>query len=287
MKNVFFTSLILLFVSSVVAQDGDFHLDKEYKMNKTGTIDLSSSDAKVFITGSNRNSVHVKIDRAVTTKGWAWGGEDFRVDVEESDGDLRIRERQRGSTIGVVGYYRETYKIEIEAPEGVTLTVRGDDGDYYIKNINGSISLSLDDADAELSDCNGSKFRFRLDDGDLRMNKGKGSIDIDADDADVEIYQGQFSAITAEFDDGDLIIETSLTDNGEYYFNSQDGLISLSITGGGGQFDIRHDEAHVMTMGDFKTSHDSENHTVVSLASGSAKVTVRADDARVKLSSNK
>lgn len=283
MKNLIFTFVTLLFVSTVFGQDGGFHLDKEYKINKSGLIDLSSSDAKVFITGSTRSTAHVKIDRKITSKGWTWGDENFRVDVAEENGNLSIEEKQGSARVSIVGYYNEEYKIELEVPEGVSLKVRGDDGDYYIKNINGSILLNLDDADAELAGCKGDNFEFRLDDGDIRMDQGKGKLEIVGDDADVEIYKANFSSIRADIDDGDLIIETSLADNGDYFIESQDGTISLNITGGGGEFDIRHDDANVITEGDFKTLEESENETRVSLASGSAKVTVKADDARVKL----
>jgi len=283
MKNLIFTFVTLLFVSAVFAQEGGFHLDKEYKVSKTGLIDLTSSDARVFITGSTRSTAHVKIDRKITSKGWTWGEEDFRVEVEEENGNLSIEEKRGSAHVSVVGYYNEEYKIEIEAPEGVSLKVRGDDGDYYIKNINGSIVLILDDADAELASCKGDNFEFRLDDGDIRMDEGKGKLEIVGDDTDVEIYKANFSSIRADIDDGDLIIETSLADNGEYFIESQDGTIALNITGGGGEFEIRHDDAYVSTEGNFKILEKSENETRVSLANGSAKVTVRADDARVKL----
>jgi hypothetical protein len=74
-----FSAFCLSFIA--YCQDGDFHLDKTYKASKTGTIDLRSSDAKVFITGSDRSDVHVKIDRKITTKGMVWGGKDFTVEV--------------------------------------------------------------------------------------------------------------------------------------------------------------------------------------------------------------
>jgi hypothetical protein len=281
----FFSCLLALIAFTAAAQNGDFHLDKEFNIRNGGTIDLATSDGKVFITGSKRTNVHVKIDRNVTVKGWGSSSEDFRVDVEETSGDLRIRERQSRTEIAI-GYYKEEYRVEIEAPEGVSLTIRGDDGDYYIKNINGSISASTDDADVELSGCKGDRFSFRLDDGDLRMDSGKGSLDIDIDDADVNIRNGQFTSIHAESDDGDLIIETSLSNQGEYMFRSQDGLVSLNITAGGGDFDIHHDDGHVQTQGDFKLTYESENRTRLSLANGSAKVTVRGDDARVRLAAN-
>jgi len=183
-----------------------------------------------------------------------------------------------------VGYYHEEYRIEIAAPEGISLTVRGDDGDYYIKNINGNIQMSLDDADAELSGCKGKDFSFRIDDGDIRMDGGNGNLEVIADDADVEISNATFRSIEANVDDGDLIIETSLVDQGQYYFESQDGLISLNITKGGGEFDIRHDDGHVTTDSNFKVLNESDDRTTVTLAQGSARVKVRADDARVKLS---
>lgn len=284
MKNIY----ILLFafaVNTVVAQDGEFHLDQVYKIDKTGTIELSSTDAKVFVTGSLRPDVHVKIDRKVTMKGWYSSKEEFNVEIEPDNGNLRIREHQQSFQTGVVSYYKEEYTIEIQAPEGVSLTVRGDDGDYYIKNVNGAISLSLDDADVELADCKGDRFSFKVDDGDIRMDKGRGTLEINADDADVEIYHAQFNSIYADVDDGDLIIETSLASKGVYQFKSQDGSIALNITGGGGDFEIRHDDGHVSTSGGFKTIHESEDETRVTLGNGSAKVTVRADDASVKLSS--
>jgi hypothetical protein len=270
-------------LSTVTAQDGEFHLDKVYTISKNGTIDLSSSDARVFITGSLRPDAHVKIDRKVVTKGLYSSREEFRVEVEPGNGNLKIKEYQNSVQNGIISYHSEEYRIVIEAPEGVSLTIRGDDGDYYIKNVNGAISMSIDDADAELADCKGNTFSFRIDDGDIRMDKGNGSLEIDADDADVEIYNATFTSIHADADDGDLVIETSLANNGDYDFTTQDGMVSLNITGGGGEFDIRHDDGHVITQGIFKTSYESDDRTKLTLANGSARVVVRADDAKVKL----
>ncbi|MBA4057207.1 MAG: hypothetical protein C0490_21015, partial [Marivirga sp.] len=221
MKNLVFTIAASLLVSGVFAQEGGFHLDKEYKIDSKGLLNLSSSDGKVFITGSTRPTAHIKIDRKITTKGWTWGEDNFRVEIREENGNLKIEEKKDASHVAIVGYYNEEYKIEIEVPEGISLKVRGDDGDYYIKNINGSIILNLDDADAELADCKGDNFEFRLDDGDIRMDQGKGKLEVVGDDADVEIYKATFSSIRADIDDGDLIIETSLADNGEYFIESQ------------------------------------------------------------------
>jgi hypothetical protein len=282
--KILYCLLATCFSITAFSQDADYRLDKEYKVDKLGTLDLNSSDAKVFITGSARATVHVKIERIITTKGWTFGdSQQFRVDVSEENGSLKIREKKSGGSVGVVGMYHETYRIDIEAPDGMSLVIHGDDGDYYIKNIHGAVDLSLDDADVELAGCKGNKFKFRMDDGDLKMDQGKGTIEIDGDDTDVKIYNASFTGIQADVDDGDILIETSLDDRGNYYFESQDGLIALTILSGGGEFDIHHDDGQVISNGNFKSIEKSEHASRLVLAGGTAKINMRADDARVKL----
>ncbi|MEK6782901.1 MAG: DUF4097 family beta strand repeat-containing protein [Bacteroidota bacterium] len=286
MKSIL--TLVLLTSSlALIAQtdkNRDFHLDKEYKISNHGLLTLKCSDAKVSINGSERGTAQVKVDREVETKGIVFSGHDeFNVEVEELNGNLDIHENKSYSATGIVGYYYEKYTIKIDLPEGASLVLKGDDGDYLINNIDGSISIDLDDADVELTACSGSDFRFQLDDGDIVMDEGKGKLDIDADDVDVKISNAAFTDIQADIDDGDLVIETSLTDNGTYYINVQDGLIALTVTNGGGKFDIRHDDARVVTEGKFQTIEESENRTRLTLASGNAKVDIRADDARIRL----
>lgn len=283
MKTIL-TLAALVFTVSASAQttkEGDFHLDKEYKLNATGTIKLDASDAKVFIVGSARSTVHVKIDRSLTTKGLTFGEQEFRVDVNEQDGDLSIREYSHGSVSGIVGYYNEKYTINLEVPQGASLIIDGDDGDYFVKSVSGYIELDLDDADIELTNCTGTRFNIKLDDGDLRMDSGRGSLEVDADDADIEIRNASFEKINAQLDDGDFVIETSLAENGSYRVDLQDGLVAMKILGGGGRFDIRHDDAGVST--DFDVVERSENRTIVNTGSGNARVDIRADDARVRL----
>jgi hypothetical protein len=282
MKKATFIPIALL-ITPLFAQHGNFKLDQDYSISKTGTVDLRSSDADVFITGSDRTTAHVKIERTVESKGVVWGDEEFTVKVEEENGDLIIRERQENVRVGVIGYYRENYKIELQVPIGVSLKVQGDDGDYFIKNINGFISLDIDDADAELYSCTGNKFWFRVDDGDILMDGGKGELEIEGDDSDVRIRNAAFTSIEVDMDDGDMKIETSLAANGNYSIHSEDGSIELNITAGGATFDIRHDDARVVTEGNFKSIQKDEDHTRVSLADGSAKVNIRLDDGGVRL----
>lgn len=286
-KLQFTISLIFLLISSSIssikAQDGEFKLDKIYSMDPNGTIDMQTDDAKIKITGTNRKDVHVNIYRKEVTHGWRYNRRDFYVDVEERGGDLFIREEPKTGILISVGYMREEYEIIIEAPEGISLVIKGDDDDYIIRNINGSIFLNIDDGDAELIGCSGNHFEFEIDDGDIEMDEGKGFLYIRADDADVYIQNGKFDDITATLDDGNLIIETSLADNGSYSFRVDDGTIELYISDGGGEFDIRHDDARISSSREFILIEKDENETFLELPNGTARVKVRADDARVRL----
>lgn len=280
------TLLLAAIATTATAQSekfGNYNLDKEFKVGATGTIRLNASDAKVTITGSARSTAHVKIDREVNVKGWTFGEQEFRIDISEEGDNLSIREYKRGSVSGIVGYHSEKYTINIEVPEGVSLEIDGDDGDYFIKSVNGAIELDVDDADVDLIGCKGNFFSVKLDDGDLRMDMGRGELEVDADDADIEIKNANFEKITAEMDDGDFVVETTLAENGNYFVSAQDGLVAMKVLGGGGKFEIRHDDASINAGDGFEFVERSESRTRVATATGSARVEIRADDARVRL----
>ena len=264
-------------------KDRDFHLDKEFNVNLGGQVRLRCSDADVLVVGSSRSTAHVKIDRTVTTRGWVWSDETFSVDISNEDGNLDIRERANGSVSMALGSFQERYTIRLELPLGMSLSVDGDDGNYQISSLHGAIRLDLDDADVVLEKCQGNSFSFRLDDGDVQMDEGRGSLTVDGDDADIRIRNARFASMDVNIDDGDFVVETSLADAGRYIINLQDGLVSLTVTSGGGRFDIRHDDARVTTEGNFNVINRTETRTEVSTTNGSAEVRIQADDARVKL----
>lgn len=260
----------------------DFHLDKEYKISATGTIKLYTHDANVIITGSTRETAHVKIDRVVTTKGWTFGNDTFNVDVVEDAGGLTIKQKAHSYT-GVIGYSSEKYTILLELPATTSLTVHGDDGDYKVKNINGAISFDLDDADVELTDCKGNDFYFNMDDGHVNMNGGSGKLEIKGEDTDVRVTNGTFSSMVTSTDDGHVAIETSLADNGDYRIKAEDGSVTFSVNGGGGKIEVRHEDGHVSADSKFELKRDTDEEKLYTLANGTASVSIQADDARVKL----
>jgi hypothetical protein len=286
MQKIFTSLALLLSVATATAQDDTYQLDKTYPMSPTGTIDLRANDARVTITGSKRKDAHVQVERKVTTKGLTTGKRDFRVEVTTEGGNLKFREFEQGQNIAVAGYIKIDYRITIEAPEGASLQVDGNDGTYIITNVDGKLSLELNDFDARLTGCSGNSFWFRTNDGNLVMDEGRGTLDLDGNDGDVTIRNGRFERIEAKWNDGDIRIATSLTDTGSYRINSQDGSLDLTVTGGGGVFDISHDDARVTRKGNFTALLEEENRTRLQLNGGSAQVRVQVGDAHVRLTAN-
>ncbi|MTI41166.1 DUF4097 family beta strand repeat-containing protein [Fulvivirga lutimaris] len=282
MKKILLLAVTLLTVTQLSAQDDEFNLDKSYAMNLSGTIVLKTSDADITITGSDRTDVRVKVMRNIKTKGWTVGNQEFSVEVEERGGNLEIIERSSGSHVSFVGYMSETYKIDIEAPRGVNLDLDGDDDDYFISNIDGDIMLDLDDGDADFKNCNGRDFSFNLDDGDIRMDKAAGRLSVRMDDGDLEIDNAAFTRIDATVNDGDIKLATTLEDEGDYYIRGDDAGLYIVILGGGGRFDIRHDDTRVSAGSGFEFIREKEEETVLELAGGNAKFTIRTDDSNIR-----
>ena len=276
-------TLIVLTAQQSIAQDNVFKLDEKYPIEANGTIYMDTDDANVRIMGSDRKDVRVNIYRKLTRKGIVFGDESFEVEIKPRGGNLYIKDIQQQVSIGVMGYMSEEYEIKIEAPNTVNLDVDGDDDDYTIRDINGSIAMDLDDGDARLIGCSGSSFDFRLDDGDLEMDEARGSLRISVDDGDVQINNAKLNEIDAIADDGDIEIATTLVDNGNYSFRADDGDIILTVLGGGGTFHIYHDDGRVSASQAFRVLKQEDDETKLQLGDGNATVKVRADDSNVRL----
>ena len=287
--NVIKTSLLIimgvLLAQQSMAQDSVFKLDENYPIGVQGTIYLDSDDANVRIVGTEREDVHVKIFRKVTSKGIVFGKKSFEIEIKPRNGNLYIQDIQQHFNVGIVGYMREEYKITIETPSHVNLDIKGDDDDYNIRSINGSITMDVDDGDARLTNCGGDSFDFNLDDGDLTMDQARGSLSLSLDDGEATIKNAAFKNIDVRADDGDIEIATSLEDSGSYSFRVDDGDIDLTVLKGGGIFHIYHDDGHVSASQAFDIKTKEEDETKLQLDAGNARVKMRTDDASIRLRS--
>ncbi|MEL6560235.1 MAG: DUF4097 family beta strand repeat-containing protein [Bacteroidota bacterium] len=287
LKNLLIAVLAILTAHFTFAQNdaSDYHLDETYPMRKNGKLWMNPEDAKVTVIGSNRSDVHIKVDRIEEVKGFSNRNRKFSIDVESRDGDIFFKERERNNSY-VVGSVRLDYTVLVELPQGASLTVRSDDSDYTVTNVNGEIDMSMDDGDATLKSCNGSKFSFDFDDGDLTMDSGTGEIYARLDDGNAYIRNGSYTDVELKVDDGSIVLETDLSDDGTYRIMGDDARIELNVLSGGGEIVVDGDDTSVRASGEFRERESSEDRSVYSLAGGKAKVRIRTDDGRVRISNN-
>lgn len=285
LKRFLFVSICFFFAAGATAQSSDeFNLDEVYTIDADGTISLNSNDAEVTVVGSDRSDIRVEVHYKLDVSGFSLGSRNkFDMEVREENGNLVLEEQPRDFSGITIGSIDEEYTIRIEAPRAVSLDFDGDDEDYELRQIDGRIHISADDASVELTACKGNDFRFDLDDGSIEMDQGQGSLDIDVDDGQADILNGHFSSINLDSDDGDFRISTALTDGGNYRFDMDDGDLELLILGGGGTFNIFHNNADISVDSAFEQRVTEENESGYVLGNGSASVRIDVDDANIKL----
>ena len=291
MKHQIHLSLFSLFMVSLVfvstAKNGKTHeykLDKVFPIAADGTLNLKTDDADIRIIGSNRQDVHLRVFRSVTIKGvFSSDEEDFKMDIEEIYGDLIIRELKRSRNTGLMIYSDMIYRITIEVPNTVSLKLRGDDDDYDIRSVHGMVKIDTEDGDVILDNCRGNKFDINIEDGDVEMSDAQGSLWISLDDGDLTARNCQFEEVEVRANDGNIRLETSLMTNGGYNLKTDDGNINLKIRGGGGEFEVRHDDGRVRASSDFELAYSGDTRHQFKLAGGKAKVFLRTNDGSVNL----
>jgi len=278
----------LFLAGSAWAQRTDrYDLDKTYSISSDGTINLESNDSSVEIVGTDREDVHLVVHYRAEISGFTLNESNrFNMIVEEKNGDLLIRERERDFNFSniSVSFRNVEYSIVIEAPRNVALELYGDDDNYSITDILGSIKMDIDDGDARLTRCRGTDFSFNMDDGELDIDELSGRLKVAIDDGVVNIRKGNFEHIDIEGDDPEISLTTVLHNDGEYNFEFDDGSLDMGIIGGGGEFRIDHDGLRISTNREFRELEADDDYSVYQLAGGTAVVHIRTDDGRIRLS---
>lgn len=278
-------SALLLFVGiTAQAQDTEFNLDETYQIDESGTVYLDSDDAEVTIEASDRSDVHVVIYHSVDVDGWELkSGEEFKMDVETRAGNLYVKEANSGGNRLLFGNVEEEYRITLEVPKTVALDIKGDDGTYDITDIGAALRIDADDTEVEIRGATGNSFEFNIDDGSVEMDRGQGELTMDMDDGEFRVRQASFREIDGDFDDGEMDITTSLADDGFYLFDMDDGELELNISGGGGEFDINHDDGDIRVGSSFEEIMKEEEHSLYRLPGGDATIEIDSDDGDIDL----
>lgn len=278
--------MLLLIASTSAAKKLEYDLDQTYSIGKQGTLTLATSDADVVVIGEKRDDVHLVVHYLHQVKGLSIISEEdpLEFDVKEDGENLYIREI--GGSISIfsfVAYSSTFYDIELHVPETVSLKLKGDDDDYDIRGVNGSILMTFDDGDATLNQCGGSEFEFDFEDGTVEVNNCGGNLDLSMEDGDFIAEDCRFSSLDAYCEDGDIEIATTLQDDGEYHFRNDDGAIRLTVLDGGGDFRIYYDDGSVRATSAFDLIDEDEGISLYKLPGGNARIKLKTEDGSVRL----
>ncbi len=281
--------IIGLSVSSAEAKRYEYHLDEVYPIGSNGTIILDTGDAEIRIEGTDRSDVRLVVDWTQIISGLYVKANDepFEMEVRPDGDNLRIREIDGGSYMGIMVSSNEHYEIVIEAPKGVSLKLNGDDDNYSVTGIDGSIDLSFDDGRAYFGECGSRQFDLECNDGTIELEGGAGTLYVTIDDGRIIVEEGNFRSIEATINDGEIDIATSLADKGDYRLRCDDGRVVFTVLEGGGEFTVDYDDGHVRAASSFDLIDKDEGYEFYKLDGGSARVRCRIEDGYIRLNDSR
>lgn len=140
-------------------------MDQTHPLPASGRIRLTSEDAQVSISGTDRDDVRIEVHYRIAAARGKLTRFTYRVSAALDGGELVVtEERQTGSRNFV--YEDQVHTINIELPRNAHVTVREEDGMCAISGVAGRVHLTMDDGDVRLENCSG-EITISMDDGTL------------------------------------------------------------------------------------------------------------------------
>ena len=210
-------------------RQGATRIDTTVAFSADGTIDLTSFNGDIIVTGWNRKEARVK------------AGADR--------GSLRYRITSTRITVEADVYRGRTGETmyEVTVPEGVRVVLRSMSGNLTVRGVKGSVDLHTNNGDVEVTDASGSIEMGTLS-GDAIGTRLRGDVDATSLNGTVTLTDVQGSTVKAESTSGsiELIgivspdVEAStvsgevdftgpLDPKGRYDFQSHSGAVTLTI----------------------------------------------------------
>lgn len=204
-------------------------IDTTFTFTADGTVDLTSFNGDIVVTGWTRNQARVK---ASTERGsLRWRFSSTRISIEA--------DAYRGRT-GETEY-------EVTVPEGTRVVLRSMNGSLTVRGVKGGVDLHTNNGDVEVTDANGRVEMVTLS-GDATGLRIRGSVDATSLNGTVSLTDVQGGSVNAESTSGsvELVnvvskdIDVSsvsgevdfvgpLDPQGQYNFQSHSGAVTLTI----------------------------------------------------------
>jgi DUF4097 and DUF4098 domain-containing protein YvlB len=204
-------------------------IDTTFAFTADGTVDLTSFNGDITVTGWARNQARV---RASTERGQLrWRFTPGRISVEA--------DMYRGRT-GETEY-------EVTVPEGVRVILRSMSGSLTVRGVKGAVDLHTNNGDVEVADAS-DRIEMATLSGDVTGLRLRGEVDATSLNGTVSLTDVQGRSVHAESTSGslelvnvvsrDIDVSTvsgevdftgPLDPQGQYSFQSHSGTVTLTI----------------------------------------------------------
>ena len=204
-------------------------IDTTFAFSSDGTVDLTSFNGDIIVTGWNRKEARVK--------------------ASADRGSLRYRFSSSRLSVETDVYRGRTGEstYEVTVPEGVRVVLRSMQGNLMVKGVKGSVDLHTNNGDVEVVDATGSVEMVSLS-GDAIGTRIRGDVDATSLSSSVRLTDVQGSVVKAESTSGNIElinivspdVEAStvsgevefigpLDPKGRYDFQAHSGGVTLTI----------------------------------------------------------
>ena len=255
---------LLIFTGTVKADSVKKEETKTFKMNKGGLIHLSANEGEVIIRGWDKDEVKLHMVKR------AWGRgrreaearlEEIEVAIRENSNRLMIREivPEHQGSVNVFrlfdrdfweeeGWHSQVVDFELWVPRQVNLRIKGDESDVDISEVEGKVTVDVDEGDVMLADVRSEEMQIRLDEGDVTLidceSTDDGLLKVDSDEGRITLRNGRFHEVDLASDEGSLIVDAATIQR--FWLSTDEGDVeAFFIPSKGGSYRIEADEGDI------------------------------------------
>ena len=211
------------------SRQGGTRIDTTFAFSADGTVDLTSFNGDITVTGWNRKEARVKAGADRGSLRWRFTSSRISVEADVYRG-------RTGET---------TYEVSV--PEGVRVVLRSMSGNLVVRGVKGSVDLHTNNGDVEVVDATGSIEMATLS-GEAIGTRLRGDVDATSLSSSVKLTDVQGPTVRAESTSGNIElngivspdVEAStvsgevefvgpLDPKGRYDFQSHSGGVTLTI----------------------------------------------------------
>jgi len=194
---------------SVVAEDINREFRETFDVQPGMKLALKHGDGDVTVTPWSEDTLEVEVRYRAKASNIGWSKtSEFEVEFRQDEETIHVigHEPKRVS-VGISTYREYEYTYTVKAPSYLELNLEGEDGNVEISGWRGSIMMTLEDGDVNLSDIDAPRTEVILEDGDLEIDGIRGEIEVDCEDGDIEIFECEIERGRIRSEDGDIEID--------------------------------------------------------------------------------